>query len=410
MASKFVYKMFSEYYGRNFHLRSVPVEINSREFGFVLFSEEVVRHKKFETNEELAAFLRKFVPLDAYYSCAYYENPEADMDRKGWLGADLIFDIDADHIPTMCEQLHEEWTCSKCKFSGKGHVPNKCPICGGEKFDVKTWPCEACLASAKQETIKLLEMLMHDFGFSKDEMHVFFSGHRGYHIHVECEAVKKLDSMARKEIVDYVSSIGLDVSLHALDIKTLGKKSNFGRNIKFLSFGWSQRLFLGFQNFLAKAREEDLKNLGLKRDAVSIIINNRDLILREFRDLEKWPTVRGLGDETWRKIMENVVRLQSAKIDTVVTTDIHRLIRLPETLNSKTGLKKVEFPISAVDDFDPFRDAVAFKRGMVEVKVSNAPKFRLGDETFGPYKNKKVELPTAAALLLVCRDRAEVVE
>ena len=410
MVSKFVYKMFHEYYNRDFHLETVPGQINSREFGFVLFSEGVVRHKKFETNDELTTFLRKFVPLDAYYSCAYYENPEADMERKGWLGADLIFDIDADHIPTMCEQLHEEWMCSNCKFSGKGRTPNKCPICGGEKFDVKTWPCEACLASAKHETIKLLEMLMRDFGFSKDEVHIFFSGHRGYHIHVECEAIKELDSMARKEIVDYVSSIGLEASMHAPDLKSLEKKPNLGRNIKFLSSGWSQRLFLGVQNFLANAKEEDLRNIGLKKETVNIVINYKDLILKGLRELEKWPTVRGLGSETWRKIIEHVVMLQSAKIDTVVTTDIHRLIRLPETLNSKTGLKKVEFSISAVDDFDPFRDAVAFKRGIVEVKVSNAPKFRLGDETFGPYTNKKVKLPTAAALMLICRDRAEVVE
>ena len=410
MVSKFVYKMFHEYYNRDFHLETVPGQINSREFGFVLFSEGVVRHKKFETNDELTTFLRKFVPLDAYYSCAYYENPEADMERKCWLGADLIFDIDADHIPTMCEQLHEEWMCSNCKFSGKGRTPNKCPICGGEKFDVKTWPCETCLASAKQETIKLLEMLMRDFGFSKDEMHIFFSGHRGYHIHVECEAIKELDSMARKEIVDYVSSIGLEASMHAPDLKSLEKKPNLGRNIKFLSSGWSQRIFLGVQNFLANAKEEDLRNLGLKKDTVNIVINCKDLILKGLRELEKWPTVRGLGSETWRKIIEHVVMLQSAKIDTVVTTDIHRLIRLPETLNSKTGLKKVEFSISSVDDFDPFRDAVAFKRGIVEVKVSNAPKFRLGDETFGPYTNKKVKLPTAAALMLICRDRAEVVE
>jgi len=410
VVSKFVYKMFHEYYNRDFHLETVPGQINSREFGFVLFSEGVVRHKKFETNDELTTFLRKFVPLDAYYSCAYYENPEADMERKCWLGADLIFDIDADHIPTMCEQLHEEWMCSNCKFSGKGRTPNKCPICGGEKFDVKTWPCETCLASAKQETIKLLEMLMRDFGFSKDEMHIFFSGHRGYHIHVECEAIKELDSMARKEIVDYVSSIGLEASMHAPDLKSLEKKPNLGRNIKFLSSGWSQRIFLGVQNFLANAKEEDLRNLGLKKDTVNIVINCKDLILKGLRELEKWPTVRGLGSETWRKIIEHVVMLQSAKIDTVVTTDIHRLIRLPETLNSKTGLKKVEFSISSVDDFDPFRDAVAFKRGIVEVKVSNAPKFRLGDETFGPYTNKKVKLPTAAALMLICRDRAEVVE
>ncbi len=410
MASKFVYKMFQEYYNRDFRLENPPEQIGSREFGFVLFSEGVVRHKKFNTKDELTAFLQKFIPLDAYYSCAYYENPEADMEKKGWLGADLIFDIDADHIPTMCEQLHEEWICSNCKFSGKGRVPKNCPLCSGEKFEVKTWPCETCLASAKHETVKLLEMLMRDFGFSKDDIHVFFSGHRGYHIHVECEDVKELDSIARKEIVDYVSSLGLEISIHAPILKSLEKKQNFGRNIKFLSSGWSQRLFLGLQNFLKKAKEEDLRNIGLKKDTVNIIMNNKDLILRGLRELEKLPTVRGLGSETWRKIMEHVVMLQSAKIDTVVTTDIHRLIRLPETLNSKTGLKKVEFPISDIDRFDPFREAVAFKKGVVEVKVSSAPKFRLGDEIFGPYKNERVELPASAALLLVCRDRAEVVE
>lgn len=401
--------MFHEYYNRNFRLEQFPAKIDAREFGFVLFSEGMVRHKKFETRDGLVTFLRKFVPMDAYYSCAYYENPEADMDRKGWLGADLIFDIDADHIPTKCEQLHEEWTCGSCNFSGKGRVPGKCPLCGGEKFDAKTWPCETCLASAKQETIKLIEMLMYDFGFSADEVHVFFSGHRGYHVHVECESVKELDSMARKEITDYVSSLGLDISLQIPTKQNLGKKQGF-KSMKFLSSGWSRRLFLGVQNFLANAGEGDLREIGLKRDAINRIINNRDLILRGLRELGTWPTVKGLGSETWRKIMEYAVMLQSAKIDTVVTTDIHRLIRLPETLNSKTGLKKVEFPISAIEDFDPFRDAVAFKTGMVEVQVSNAPKFRLGDETFGPYKDKRVELPTPAALLLVCRDRAEVVE
>jgi len=44
------------------------------------------------------------------------------------------------------------------------------------------------------------------------------------------------------------------------------------------------------------------------------------------------------------------------------------------------------------------------------VFVSSAPKFRLGGDTFGPYKSQKVELPTAAAVLLVCKGRAEIVE
>ena len=41
-------------------------------------------------------------------------------------------------------------------------------------------------------------------------MHVFFSGHRGYHVHIENEAVRSLDAMARKEIVDYVTGLRLN--------------------------------------------------------------------------------------------------------------------------------------------------------------------------------------------------------
>ncbi len=53
--------------------------------------------------------------------------------------------------------------------------------------------------------------LENDFGFSQNELRVFFSGHRGYHLHIENEAVRSLDAMARKEIVDYVTGLGLAV-------------------------------------------------------------------------------------------------------------------------------------------------------------------------------------------------------
>jgi len=102
--------------------------------------------------------------------------------------------------------------------------------------------------------------------------------------------------------------------------------------------------------------------------------------------------------------------MQSAKIDTVVTTDVHRLIRLTNTLHGKTGLKKIEISITDIERFDPFKSAIAFKEGTVKVLASDAPEFRLGDQTYGPYKNQQVELPTAAALLLLCKGRAEIKE
>ncbi|MGQ9507193.1 MAG: DNA primase small subunit domain-containing protein [Candidatus Bathycorpusculaceae bacterium] len=343
-----------------------------------------------------------FIPKDAYFSCAYYENPEAEMEKKGWLGADLIFDIDADHLLTPCDKVHDEWECGNCGFKGKGVVPEKCPICNSEKFDVNTWPCEECLDSAKAETIKLLEILTQDFGFSENEIHTFFSGHRGYHVHIESDAVKTLDAMARKEIVDYVSALGLNIEKSVL-------AGEFSEKGFIRGFGWTKRLVTGVEEFIANAGESDFLNIGLERRFVSAIMRNRDFILKNLLKSGMLGYIKGVSPQTWAKVIRHVAMLKSANVDTVVTTDIHRLIRLAATLNGKTGLKKIEFPVSAIDDFDPFKTAVAFKGGLVDVKVYDAPKFRIGEEMFGPYKNEKVELPTAAAILLICKNRAEVV-
>lgn len=403
----FVQNMFRDYYKRDDFLNCSVSMIDRREFGFISFENRMIRHKFFGSIKELTAFLGDFVPQDAYFSCAYYEFPEAEMEKKGWLGADLIFDIDADHIPTNCDKVHDEWACGNCGFAGKGLVPENCPICNSEKFNVSTWPCEVCLASAKEETTKLLDILMQDFGFSKNEVHIFFSGHRGYHIHVESEAVKTLDAVARKEIADYVLGFGLDVLFHG-SIKENWRGMRSSSVPSLYNFGWGRRLILGMQNFILNAKEEDLIRIGLRKSVVKAIMQNKDSLLKSWLNSGTRSVVRGVGFETWRKIAEHSLRLQSAKIDTVVTTDIHRLIRLTNTLHGKTGFKKVEFPASAIEDFDPFKSAVAFKKGTVAVLIFDAPRFRLGDETFGPYKNQRVELPTAAAVLLICKGKAEV--
>jgi DNA primase small subunit len=344
----------------------------------------MLRHKRFETRTELTSFLNETVPSDAYYSCAYYENPDFEMSEKGWLGADLVFDIDADHIPTSCNKFHDEWRCVKCGFVTRGITPNSCPACGGLKFETKTWPCNLCLESAKEETQKLIAILEEDFGFSSSEIRVFFSGHRGYHVHIETESVKTLDSAARKEIVDYISGLGL--MLIDDDSEAKGRHQNM-RFFDFQDFGWRKRLKIGMERFVMNATKEDLKSVGIRSKNV---LKNRETM-------------------GWKKLVRHIRDLESAKIDTVVTTDLHRLIRMAGTLHGKTGLLKVEFPASKIEGFDPFEEAVAFRKGTARVFVSSAPEFRLNGQVFGPYKNQTVELQTAAALLLVCKGRAEVV-
>jgi DNA primase small subunit len=371
----FVYGKFSDFYSNPSTIIPSPSLLGQRELAFFLFKERIMlRHKSFTNIDALKLFLSETVPSDAYHSCAYYESPRSEMDKKGWLGADLVFDIDADHIPTSCNKLHDQWTCKSCGLSGKGATPENCSKCGGQRFDTKTWPCEQCLGSAKEETSKLIDMLKSDFGFSDKEVRVFFSGHRGYHVHVENEAVKALDAMGRKEIVDYVSGLGLSI----LGLEKISKGKLKSTHFLLHDFAWNKRLKHGMRNFIRTAAKEDLQNIGLRK--ITNILRDKD-----------------------------IKNLESAKIDTVVTTDIHRLIRLNGTLHGKTGLKKVEFSIKRLEDFDPFEEAVAFKKGAVKVFVSDAPEFRLVGNVLGPFRGQAVELPTAAAILLICKGRAEVV-
>jgi len=384
----------------------IPSSFAHREFAYLMFKERfMVRHKRFESMQAFQNVLARNVPSDVYHSCAYYEQPDLEMDKKGWIGSDLVFDIDADHIPTSCGKIHDEWVCQKCEFSGKGITPEECPICSGDRFSVKTWLCDLCIESTRVETAKLVDILTKDFGFAANELHVFFSGHRGYHVHVEDEVVRSLDALSRKEIVDYVTGLGLSVLDKSSKEKSIQGRTRVATTKKFSlhNYGWNQRLKMGMIKFLSTASDEDLKKLN------NNLFKNKSFILKQ-RVIEesRWDDVTGVGVATWLKLAEQAKILGSANIDTVVTTDIHRLIRMNGTLHGKTGLLKIEFPTHKLDDFDPLTQAVAFKKDTAKVLVSDAPKFRLGGATWGPYKNDKVVLPTAVAVMLILKGRAEV--
>jgi DNA primase small subunit len=402
---EFIYQKFTEYYRDPSTVIAAITFPEQREFAYLMFKERfMVRHRRFAEFKNFRAVLAETVPSDVYHSCAYYENPDFDMDKKGWLGADLVFDIDADHIPTTCNKIHDEFRCAKCGFEGRGITPEVCPCCEAPKFETKIWACDLCIQSARDETAKLLDMLEEDFGFAQDEVHVYFSGHRGYHVHIENESVRSLDSMARKEIVDYV--IGLGIKL--FDNKQ--KKETKNTKFRLHDFGWNKRVKLGMKSFLSNATEEGLTKIGFNRKMQDLLVEKKETLIDRCLDEGYWDGFFGVGDGTWMKMAEYIKDQQTAKIDTVVTTDIHRLIRMNGTLHGKTGLKKTEFPAKNLQDFDPFTGAVAFKKGKVKVLVSDAPEFRLSGETLGPYKNQTVELPVAAAVMLICKKRAEVVK
>ena len=66
-------------------------------------------------------------------------------------------------------------------------------------------------------------------------------------------------------------------------------------------------------------------------------LKNKEGILKRCIEENRWDSVKGVGFETWMHIAEHVKNLEIAQIDTVVTSDIHRLIRANGTLAWQNG-------------------------------------------------------------------------
>jgi DNA primase small subunit len=400
---QFIQEKFKEYYAKNAQTIDPPRAVEKREFGFIPLRKEkfMIRHKKFKNVSQLREFLRSIIPSDVYYSSAYYVEPDQEtMDKKNWLGADLVFDVDCDHVPTPCKKEHDRWRCENCGEIGVGQPPEKCPHCKLQKFYEDAWLCEKCLDAAKYETLKLIRLLEEDFGFSDSEIYPVFTGHRGYHIHIEAEIVKKLSSNERKEIVDYVTGSGLKIEFHGF---LEGKQGINGPTMT--DSGWAGRIARATYTILLEEPEE-LKSIGLRDDVIKKIVANRDTLIEAWNKGEGWGQIEGIRKKTWEKIVNKALKFEAANIDTVVTTDIHRLIRLASTLHGKTGFKVAALTINRLDTFDPFRDSLAFKDGELTVVIKHSPAIRIGEQNYGPYIDEKVELPMAAAMFFLCKGKA----
>ncbi len=394
---EYIKRMFKSYYVKA--EINPPKDFSKREYAFTLTAKgEMIRHKSFDKWADVKDFLIRNAPLHVYYSSAYYLRPDApDMDAKEWIGADLIFDIDVDHIYTECKEEHDKWSCLNCGFSARGVAPDSCPQCSSKRIDSKVWFCEKCLGIAKEETIKLVEdFLISDFGLSPSEIEIVFSGRRGFHIHVESDVVKELDQRARREIVDYVKGIGLQ-------LQSKGKKTLYAPQLN--APGWHGRIARGVYEFLSSheiseiAQAINFKNVTKLKEAVDYILS----MLEKAKD--EWP-LKGDARKVWLKAIERVIALKRCEVDERVTTDIKRLIRLPGSLHGKTGLIVLKLKLSDFETFDPFDHAVAFRKGEIKVRVHDMPKITFLNSEWGPYEEQVVEMPVGLAIYLLCSGNA----
>jgi len=386
---------FKKYYSMRANDIHVPSKIENREFAFALFGGTgMVRHIAFKSGEELKEYLIFNVPRHAFHSSAYYSYPAADtMEDKEWLGADLVFDIDVDHIVTPCKALHDTWLCPKCGATGKGFV-QACPKCGDENLKRKTWVCETCINVARDEVIKLIDMLLSDFGFSDKEVYAVFSGHRGFHVHVEAESVLELGQDARREIADYVRGLGLNYKAFT----TEGSRANLYRlTAKPEDPGWHGRVARSVMDWFLSL--DDREVLKVTRGRRVSVLKKYSAIARSSEDAD-WIESLELTRREWENILSLIAKSEGVEIDERVTIDIKRLIRLPGSLHGKTGLKVVKLSIYDVENSDILKTARVFSDEEVRVRAKDLPA-KVLDAEFKEQVDGVVHVPLYLAVYLV---------
>ncbi|MCK4739950.1 MAG: hypothetical protein KAT22_00235 [Candidatus Thorarchaeota archaeon] len=328
------------------------------------------------------------------------------MDEKEWQGAELVFDIDADHLNSPCSEEHDAWRCNnpECGETGSGRSPKTgCPKCKGMSFSSRKWICDKCLDDAKKTLLKVYDdFLIHDLGINPELIQLNYSGHRGYHIRVRDPRVYKLGSNARVEIVHFITGMGFDSTKAVV---TVGRTPQV-----------SPQSFPGWTGKIAHAMVEFIRNIDTYHGTeqwVKLLKKNRTAAIK---GLQREPpiitTVPGIGVKSWQEIAAKSTIAFGGEIDVPVTHDIHRVIRLIGSLNGKTGFLVSEITRDETDDFDPFGDALAFDEGALKLRVTGGqvrvPRFRIGDDAYGPYGDEVVELPMSAAVFLLCKGVATI--
>ncbi|MHA1772333.1 MAG: DNA primase small subunit domain-containing protein [Candidatus Thorarchaeota archaeon] len=361
-----------------------------------------VRHLGFRTSDALKRELATRAPHSVYHSAAFYNVPVArSMYEKQWQGAELVFDIDADHLDAHCTKEHDGWVCAnpECRETGWGEPPeNGCPNCGGQEFLRRKWICDRCLDDARRNTLKVYDdFLVEDLGIDPENLQLNYSGHRGYHIRVRDPRVFKIRAAGRVEIVHAITGVGLD-GTRAINA-IMGVPTIPQRTVP----GWGGRIADALVEFLRSIDEYKSGERWVKALRTSRKTLIRGLLQNPPR-LEKVP---GVGAKTWQDIVTIAVMRYGGKIDVPVTHDVHRVIRLIGSLHGKTGFTVTPLTRDSIDGFDPFRDALAFDDEPLKIRVLGGlleiPRFRIGDELYGPFGDEVVELPTNAAMFLLCK-------
>ncbi|NPA97320.1 MAG: hypothetical protein GXO32_06940 [Crenarchaeota archaeon] len=376
-----------EYYKRaNLEL---PEDMYLREFALQpMHSSSYVRHLAFRSASELRNYILSNVPRHLYFSSARYRDPScSDMQAKGWLGSDLVFDIDADHLQACMDKAVELKFCASC-----GELLNendkKCPRCGSSNVVELDYVPKECIYAARDEMMKLVEAVEQELGYTTYT--IAFSGNRGFHLRIQLDGADALMSgEMRREIVSYLKLEGIDPTQFMIV-----EKRRRGKRILTLP-----------------PRTKDPGVKGRIARSLLRMVASDELACKVIRgETADYRALARVANSV-NAVLMDAIREAAIVVDEKVTMDISRLVRIPGSINGKSGWLCRCVSVNKLQQFEVAEDVVSPIPGaVVEVRLLvSLPRIRIIDEEVGGKRGDKLRLTSLAALFLAFKGVARIV-
>ena len=345
----------------NHHYENHPLlieRIERREIALQLWGTKgpSSRHQYYQSIVDLQSDLvRQGNVCAVFSSVAYYEDAQVKApSKKGYLGGDLVFDIDL-------------------------------PI-EGSRYD---WMYTACDA-----TLDLVRVLTDELGFSEESLVVDFSGSKGFHITVTDDSLRDMPKEDRTHLIQYILGEKVDRSL-------LGVEKG----------GWSAR-YAAYRARLGqvccddKVTNEAILNKVFNLPQVHAKKLGDHLSKSSNRAAMKGSRLK-LSDAVEKSLRGLFLRAEREKfsgVDKQVTVDKHRIFRIPGSIHPKTGFVSTRVLLSDLSEPDQLFEKIKVAGGtdevtvtLTEAKVENSDKVQIWAP--GTYK-----LPRWLALHLLSVD------
>lgn len=277
-------------------------QVHRREIAFARNGELKDRANYFATMKELTDYLSNSSNITSVYaSMGYYQDPNVfAINKRGHMGADLAFDVDLK--PT------------------------------GSRLD---WMYDVCAV-----TSNVIERLVKELGFKREEMTLDFSGGKGFHITINNSTYRDLTKKQRNSLVEYLKGVGVDrKSLEARKGGWNEHYTNFLSNLSALmTDDTKQNYNILLAHELPKVHAKKISDLATKPD---------------FRQNFATGRFVGLSAKAVYAIQSAFMRTTVASyevVDSSVTGDLNRLLRVAGTIHGSSGFVSTRLDLDDIND------------------------------------------------------------